>query len=157
MNEDRYSEIEKSDDYQTFMFISQGRHGDLVKIVSFDAIIGLDNTFNLALGTMLPGGTMDYDTISNNGDRNKILATVAQIVNIFIEHHPGKNVYITGSDTRRTLLYQRAISYGYDYLVEMFNIYGDVSIYSPITEVEPFDKTKNYSGFLVEGKITNGG
>jgi hypothetical protein len=152
MHEDTYIEIEKSDDYQTFMFISQGRHGNLVKVVSFDEIIELDNIFNLALGTILPSGKIDFETITNNGDRNKILATVVGIVGTFIETHPEKNVYITGSDDRRTLLYQRAIAYGYEELIQVFNIYGDISIGFPISEFEPFDKERKYRGFLIKRK-----
>jgi hypothetical protein len=156
MHEDRYVEIENTSDYKTFTFISQGRHGDLVKIVSFGEIDEFSNVFNLALGTILPGGKMDFETVTNNGDRNKILVTVADIILKFIENHPGKNVYITGSDDRRTLLYQRAIAYGYDELIEVFNIYGDISINSRANEFELFDKTRNYAGFLVEKKTVNG-
>jgi hypothetical protein len=152
MNEDKYIEIEKSDDYRTFMFFSQGRHGNLAKIVSFDEIAELDNIFNLALGTILPDGKVDFETITNNGDRNKILTTVAGIVGTFIEYNPGKNVYITGSDNRRTLLYQRAIAYGYDELIQIFDIYGDISMGYPRTEFEPFEKERKYRGFLVKRK-----
>jgi hypothetical protein len=152
MNEDRYFKTENTPDYRIFTFISEGRHGDLVKIVVFDEIEDKPNTFNLALGTIQPDGEIDFITTSNNGDRNKLLATVAGIVGIFLEHHPGKNVYITGSDNRRTLLYQRAIAYGYNDLIQMFNIYGDASIDSSRGEFELFDKLKTYSGFLVERK-----
>jgi len=138
MHEDRYIEVENSSDYRTFTFISNGRHGDLVKIVIFDEITEFNNVFNLALGTILPGGEMDFISVTNNGDRNKILVTVADIVLKFIENHPGKNVYITGNDNRRTLLYQRAIIYGYDELIEVFNIYGDISTGSRRNEFEFF-------------------
>jgi len=155
MYEDRYIEIENASDYKTFRFISQGRHGNLLKIVTFDEIPEFNGVFNLALGTILPTGEMDFETVTNNGDRNKILVTVANIVLKFIEMHPGKNVYITGSDYRRTLLYQRAIAYGYDELIEMFNIYGDISTGSRRNEFEPFDKAKSYAGFLIEKKTIN--
>ena len=138
MHEDRYIEVENSSDYRTFTFISNGRHGDLVKIVIFDEITEFNNVFNLALGTILPGGEMDFISVTNNGDRNKILVTVADIVLKFIENHPGKNVNITGNDKRRTLLYQRAIIYGYDELIEVFNIYGDISTGSRRNEFEFF-------------------
>jgi hypothetical protein len=152
MNEDRYIKIRSTTDYRIFRFVSEGRHGDLIKIVTFDEVENRPDTFNLALGTMQPDGEIDFITISNNGDRNKILATVARIVAIFIEQHPGKNVYITGSDNRRTLLYQRAIAYGYNDLIQMFNIYGNTSTDSPSGEFELFDRSRNYLGFLVERK-----
>ena len=152
MNEPRYLQVENTPEYDIFTFVSQGRHGDLVKIVSFNEIIGSDDVFNLALGTILPDGQMDFETITNNGDRNKVLATVASIVSIFIEHHPGKSVYIRGSDNRRTILYQRAILYAFDELILIFNIYGDISADSQENEFEYFNKGKNYSGFLIEKK-----
>jgi len=152
MNEDRYIEIENTPNYRVFRFVSYGRHGSMVKIVIFEEFKRWNDTFNLALGTLLTDGETDFVTITNNGDRNKILATVARIVGIFIEQHPGKNVYITGSDRRRTILYQRAIAYGYTELTQMFNIYGDIYIDSTTSEFEPFDRAKNYSGFLVEKK-----
>jgi hypothetical protein len=153
MHEERYIEIENTLDYEIFTFISRGRNGDLLKIVSFDEI--RNNTFNLALGTIWANGEMDFETITNNGDRNKILATVADIVLKFIENHPGKNVYITGSDERRTLLYQKAIAYGYDDLIELFDIYGNISPDSAEPKFESFIKTKIYSGFLIEKKLVS--
>jgi len=150
MNEERYHELRYNADYSIFVFASIGRHGDLLKIVSFDEIDKLNNTYNLALGTLLPGGNVDYDSVTNNGDRNKILSTVARIISMFIEQHPGRSVYITGSDERRTMLYQRAINYGYDELIGIFNIYGRLSLEQE--EYEPLDKSKKYSGFLIERK-----
>jgi len=80
------------------------------------------------------------------------LVTVAEIVRIFLEYHVRKRVYITGSDPRRTLLYRRAINYGYSDLVKMFVIYGDISENPSPKEFAIFDKTKIYSGFLIERK-----
>ena len=148
MNQERYEDVQNTPNFQVFTFISKGRHGDLIKIAHFDEI---DNsTFNLALGTIHKDGTIDYDTTTNNGDRNKILVTVARIIYLFTEKHPGKDVFIRGSDYRRNLLYQRAISYAYDELNEAFNIYGGISTESD--EYEPFNKNNNYSGFLIERK-----
>lgn len=148
MNQERYEDVQNTPDFRVFTFISKGRHGDLLKVAHFDEIDS--STFNLALGTILDDGSIDYDTTTNNGDRNKILVTVARIVYLFTEKHTGKDVFIRGSDYRRNLLYQRAISYAYGELSETFNIYGGISVESE--EYEPFDKNKNYSGFLIERK-----
>lgn len=152
MNEDRYIKVRTYSNYQIFTFVSTGRHGSLFKIVRFDELYNGNNIYNLSLGTITADGKVDYETITNNGDRNKILATVAYIINIFIEKNPGKAVYLTGSDDRRTVLYHRAISYAYDELKKTFNIYGDISLEDEPSEFELFDKSKNYSGFLVESK-----
>ena len=151
MNEERYHELENNADYTIFMFVSIGRNGALLKIVNFDKVDELSDTYNLALGTMNDTGEVDYNSVSNNGDRNKILATIAQIVIIFFRYHPGKNIYITGSDYRRTMLYQRAIHYAYDELIQLFNIYGETSFGKD--DYELFDKNKNYSGFVINRKV----
>jgi len=149
MNEDRYI-IKKSLDYQRFAFISEGRHGKLIKLVIFEEVTKKKNTFNLALGTILPDGTEDYFSTTNNGDRNKVLSTVAHATFMFFEAHPNKSVYFTGSDYRRTVLYQRAISYGYDELIKSFVLYGEIILDSGINDFVPFNKEENYIGFLVE-------
>jgi hypothetical protein len=152
MNEDRYQKIENTPNYQAYTFVSVGRHGELVKVVRFSEISGMTDTYNLALGTLLPDGEIDFLTIANNGDRNKILVTIAWIVGIFMEHYTGKKVYFTGSDGKRTQLYNRSIAYGYDELLKMYNLYGDISLDEEVYEFEPFEKGKTYSGFLVERK-----
>jgi hypothetical protein len=150
MNNDRYDDIKIARDFRYFTFISWGVHGELIKVVTFSEFPRIKNAFNLSLGTVLPTGEIDYETITNNGDRNKILATVALIVSIFIQQHRGVNVYIAGSDKRRTLLYQRAIAYGYEELKDFFNIYGDFSSEFEESEFEPFNSSKEYSAFLIQ-------
>jgi hypothetical protein len=151
MNEERYFDIKTNADHSTFIFASEGRHGTLTKIVRFREVTGADGTFNLALGTVLPNGEADFDTLSNNGDRNKVLRTVVEIISEFLMYYPDRRVYITGSDDRRTLLYKRAIIYGYDEVIKRFVIYGDTSSeYLLEEDFEIFNPNKDYSGFLIE-------
>jgi len=150
MNRDSYIDIRKSADFKTFAFVSEGRHGKLVKLVKFDELKARKNTFNLSLGTVLSDGTVDYSTTTNNGDRNKILTTVAEATFIFFDKYPDMKVYLTGSDNRRTVLYQRAISYAYNELTRSFSLYGEILLDSGITDFVPFDKTESYIGFLIE-------
>ncbi len=152
MNEPRYTNIEKSADYKVFTFISKGRYGNFTKIVVFEKLLIRNNTYNLALGTLLDNGKIDFESITNNGDRNKILATVVDIIFTFIQKYPEVDVFLTGSDNRRISLYQRAIIYGYDELIQRYNIYGDASTQDDINDFEPFDKDKKYSAFLIEKK-----
>jgi len=152
VNEPHYTNIEKSADYKVLTFISSGRYGDFVKIVRFDEVFVLDNTYNLALGTLLPNGEIDFHSVTDNGDRNKILATIVNIVLMFIEKYPGKHIYLAGSDDRRNYLYQRAIVHSYDDLIQIVNIYGDVSSGSDASDFEELDKTRRYSGFLIKAK-----
>ena len=152
MNENRYTQITSTSDYKIFTFISEGRHGKLTKFVRFDKLDYWSDTYNIALGTVLENGVIDYTGITNNGDRNRLLATVASIIFTFLEKNPGNAVYLTGSDLRRTLLYQRAINYAYEELIQLFNIEGDISTGEDFSEFEPFDTSKNYYGFRVKRK-----
>ena len=124
----------------------------LLRLLVLRRLKELKIPFNLALGTMMQNGEIDFFTITNNGDRNKILMTVAWIVNIFLERNPGKSVYFTGSDERRTNLYNRSIAYGYEELIKMYHIYGDISLDQYVYEFHRFEKGKLYSGFLVKRK-----
>lgn len=151
MHEDRYQDINISSGNYAFTFVSEGRHGNLVKIVKFKRFEN-SNTYNLSLGTILNDGSIDYKTISNNGDRNKLLATVAFIISQFLERYPGSSVYITGSDFRRTLLYHRVINYGYSALIQQFDIEGDLSDNDDESDFESFDPKKVYYAFLVQLK-----
>lgn len=108
-----------------------------------------ENTYNLALGTIYDKG-VDFESTTNNGDRNKILATVARTVYLFFEKYPDKIIYLTGSDHRRNLLYQRAIAYAYDELTIIYEIYGSTSKEGEETNFEPFDKTQPYSAFVIK-------
>ncbi len=152
MNEERYFDIESTTDYHLFTFISQGKHGSLTKLVSFDAIDDQGKIFNLALGTITSDGQIDFTTTTNNGDRNKVLATVAEIVRIFLDNNTEKSVYLTGSDERRTVLYHRAIAYAYIELIQSFNIYGQTSPEIEDKNFDPFDSTITYYGFLIKNK-----
>ena len=152
MNQDRYFDVKNNRAYTIFTFISEGRYGRLTKILIFEELKRINNTVNLALGTVLDNQKIDFTGITNNGDKNKILATVAAIVYNFNEIYPDVGIYVSGSDTRRTILYQRAIAYAYDELTLTFNIHGDISTDDEIHDFQPFDGSKNYTGFLIERK-----
>jgi hypothetical protein len=93
MNETRYLNINTSPNHQIFTFISEGRHGELEKIVRFDKLTNTDNSYNIALGTMLNNGHIDYTGTTNNGDRNKAFGNRSPLNIYFLEKNPGCAVY----------------------------------------------------------------
>ena len=95
---------------------------------------------------------LDGTEISDNGDRNKILATIAATAYRFIDKYPDKKIYLTGSDKTRTRLYQMAINYAFKELSETFKIYGDIEEGLDSYNFRPFTGGVNYTGFLVEKK-----
>jgi len=96
-----------------FRFASEGPRGSLAKLVQFSLVeqAGTIPVYNLAFGDVRPGHNEPDDlAISANGDTEKVLATVAQAVMLFLEAHPEAVVFATGSTPARTRLYQMGLA-----------------------------------------------
>ena len=107
MNLERY-EIEQMDEF-TYRFWSMGSKGKFEMRVKFTYI--WQNYFNLGFGVLDPETEALDDLIElRNGDSQKILATVASTVLLFLELFPLVRVYATGSTRSRTRLYQMGIN-----------------------------------------------
>jgi hypothetical protein len=83
-------------------------------------------------------------SITNNDDRDKVLATVAATVLEFLDHFPDMMVYAQGSTTSRTRLYQMGIAARHEEISSMLNIYGFIN-----GQWEIFQRNYNYGAFLV--------
>ena len=92
-------------------------------------------------------GTISDSIISNNGDRNQILATVASATFIFSEHHPSALIYIEGSTPSRTRLYRIGIASYFEDISETFVVWGLFN-----NEWQSFQINKAYDAFLVKRK-----
>ena len=92
-------------------------------------------------------GELDDAIISNNGDRNKVLATVAFTVYLFTDVYKDALIAMKGNTDTRTRLYQMAINIHYDVIKPDFNVFGLLN-----DELMPFEKNVNYSGFLIKRK-----
>ena len=156
MNYDKYENISTSTDRHEFKFVSNGTKGNLEKLVQYTPFDNDKDTYNLALGTILEDGSVDYKTLSKNGDRNKILATIASTAYIFSETFPDKKIFLTGDIPSKTRLYQIAINDAYDEISKNFT----VKAYKPIKEnevvvryeIENLKKGTNYDAFLFTKK-----
>lgn len=93
----------------SFEFFSEGPNGRIRKIVQYEKII--DGLFNLAFGDWDYNLEKLIDTArSNNGDTNKVLATVAETVSSFLNTYPEVVIHIQGSTVARNRLYQMNIN-----------------------------------------------
>lgn len=81
MKYDIYNSLAVTDDYSIFDFISSGKNGEIAKRIEFMPT-HIPGYFNLAFGDVDEDGNIDDYSISDNGDRNKVLATVAFAVEI---------------------------------------------------------------------------
>ena len=150
MNLERYSYF--TNNYSDYLFYSIGPKGKIAKVISFVEIPGMDvRTYNLALTDYNElTGIHDDTSVTNNGDRDKVLATVARAVLDFCEHYGNPDIFAEGSDAegRRTNLYQRCISSRLPEITVYFDVYG---IKTDLSK-EAFQKNGVYRAFLIKRK-----
>ncbi len=148
MNLDRY-ECTANNTLLNFEFCSEGPNGKIKKIIRFSPLnVNGVTYFNLGFGDWNEEiDRIDDQSISNNQDRTKILATVAFAVLDFTNKYPDMMVYAEGSTPSRTRLYQMGISSNW-YLIEpLLHVYGYVDY-----KWQLFVKNVNYEAFLVQRK-----
>ncbi|MEO8884516.1 MAG: hypothetical protein ABI367_00535 [Mucilaginibacter sp.] len=134
----------------TFEFISDGPKGRIPKLVQLTPT-NYKDLYNLAFGDKNPEtGQIDDVAISNNGDSEKVLATVVATVYAFTYQYPDAFVYATGSTKARTRLYRMGISKYFEDAKKDFLIYGQIH-----DEWEPFIIGTDYEAFVVKRKIRN--
>jgi nanoRNase/pAp phosphatase (c-di-AMP/oligoRNAs hydrolase) len=107
-----------------------------------------ERVYHLVFGNPTEDGNIDDLATSNNGDRNKIIATVASIIIKFTEKHPGYYIFFAGSTSARTRLYRIAISVNYEEIIKTFKVWG----LNKDSGLELFDPTRPYEAFLIRAK-----
>lgn len=143
---EKFYPFEASGDYLCFWFESCSSGCTIPKIVEFEEIeIG---TFNLAFGDIDSHGRLNDSVVSNNGDTEKVLATVVQTVLTFLEVYPGRRVYFSGNSPARNRLYRALLSRDIENWSKIFEVVG-------VTEGErvAFRKDVNFEGFIVRRKL----
>jgi hypothetical protein len=148
MQEDRYG-VEASFDLKIFEFVSNGPKGKIEKVVVFTEI-NLKDVYNLAFGDKDPiTGFLNDFTVTNNGDSQKVLATVAATLYAFTDERPTVTIIATGSTAARTRLYRMGITNNLESIKEDFYIFG----FTEDKNWEPFRKNIKYGAFLVRRKL----
>jgi hypothetical protein len=146
MNLERY-EIKGSTSLMEFEFISIGKKGDIIKVVQYSPT-GIPNIFNLGFGDKdVRTGKISDTVISDNGDGQMVLATVANTVIEFMKKHPSSQIIAVGVSKSRTRLYQIGIFNNHHEIVKSFKVYGYIH-----GKWEIFEKSRNYEAFLVRKK-----
>lgn len=150
MNYEKYENITTSPDKLEFQFVSAGPKGSIIKIIQFTQTLH-DDIYNLAFGNLKHDGSIDDETTNDNGDRNKILATVAGAVYEFTSHYPDKFIFFCGTTPQRTRLYRMALTINIVLLMNDFKIYGILKGIDTFERVV-FQKGVDYYGFMVKRK-----
>jgi hypothetical protein len=142
-----YLDFNYTDDFSVFDFLSIGKNGPIPKRVAFTST-ELDNVFNLAFGDIDENDEIDDYKISDNGDRNKILATIVYVVGLYTEKYPERWILFRGSTKERTRLYRMAVGINLEELSEKFDIYAYAQ-----EEIVPFVKNMEINAFVIKRKI----
>ena len=147
MNTEKYN-LKAEATLTRFEFVSEGPKGTIRKLIEFQKTT-VPGLFNLAFGDTDPQtGEMNDLSVSDNGDTDKVLATVVSSVYAFFEKHPNAYVYASGSTKARTRLYRMGISRFYEEIKEDFYLYGQDGGNFPIFEIGV-----EYDGFLAQRKF----
>jgi len=142
MNLPKY-QVSADDEHFLYEFFSEGPKGSIKKTVIYSEIE--DGLFNLAFGDWNEQlNKLDDSIRSNNGDRDKILATVASTAIDFTDRFPQAEIFTEGSTPARTRLYQMGISNNLAEISEDFEIQGYI-----YHEWQSFRKGINYEAFLI--------
>jgi len=146
MNLPRYPYF--TNNFREYVFFSEGSKGRIKKVVRFKQLDENPDVYNLALGDEQEDtGELDVWVITNNGDRDKVLATVAKAVVEFSNHYGNHYIFIKGSNSVRTRLYQIGISIFMEEISMDFDVYG-----SQRGVFYRFQKNVNYDAFLIKRK-----
>ncbi len=137
------------EDLKIFEFLSVGKKGAIRKRVYFKTFENTD-VYNLAFGDVNPE-TDDFDdmVITDNGDTEKVLATVATIVFTFLDKYTNAIVHAMGATPSRTRLYQIGISKNIEELQEKYQVFG---LFEDRFWIE-FKKNVPYSAFYIKNKF----
>jgi hypothetical protein len=130
-----------------YEFTSVGTKGSIQKMIDFQ-YTNLKDFYNLAFGDKDPiTGEIDDKVVSNNGDMEKVLATIVAAVYSFTDRFPEAWIYAEGSTPARTRLYRiNTVKY-------LSAINEDFDLRCLLNgEWEEFNPSVDYQGFVVKRK-----
>jgi hypothetical protein len=139
--------FQSDDDRLYFEFLSVGPKKIIRKAVYFTLINTEVNLYNLSLVDILSDGTHCDIAVSNNGDFEKVMSTVAGCIAVFFQQYPAARIYIKGSSPSRTRLYRIVFTKELLRIRKNYELYGATE-----SVVEPFEADKKYDVYLLNLK-----
>ena len=150
MAEDKYPFLKIPEEH-FYEFYSNGPKGIVKKVVRYSLIQERPfKIYNLGFGDWNEK-QQDVDdlVITNNEDRQKVLATVADTVVDFLSNHPRAAVFAQGSTASRTRLYQMNIgAYWREIQDASYLVQGYLS-----GEWQSFKTGINFEAFIIRRKF----
>ena len=148
MKYDRYEFI-VGESFMLYEFESDGPKGKVLKLIEYTET-ELKGFYNLGFGDKDHNTGKINDTIvTNNGDSQKILLTVASSVYKFTDKYPNSWIYAIGSTKARTRLYRMGIANNLTLILQDFEIHGLGN-----NSWLKFEKDVDYEAFLIRRKIS---
>lgn len=130
-----------------FWFVSTGPKGKIIKAVLFEEL-DAPNRFNLGMGDWnRETDTIEDLELSGNGDARKIFATIAEIVRIYTNDNPEREIFLTGNTDDKKHTYSIMTSAFLEEITVGFNLWGAIG-----EDFEPFEKGKVYAAILLKRK-----
>ncbi len=154
MNFPIYKDIYNSRDWMTFQFESNGPKGRIWKVIQFTRM-RKRGYYNLALGDWNGGDDLDFETVTHNGDREKVLGTAAVAVFAWTERYPRRKILIQGSNAVRTRLYRMAINKAWNELNKVFLIRGLGRNEANKLVISAYDPKKIFEAYIVQRRPLN--
>lgn len=151
MKNEVYGDLKKSPAVIEYTFRSVGSNGVIPIGVRFTESDD-PRIFDLVFGLILNNGILNDFIKLNNGDRDKILATVIEAIVRFTSEYPKKVILFSGSTPARTRLYRMIISLNLDKLSKEFEIFGEID--HSDNRWENFEKDRPYVGFIIKRKTS---
>jgi hypothetical protein len=144
---DKY-EYYTNNSFLDYEFESVGPKGTIKKVARFSELG--TNIYNFGFGDLNEATGEISDTIvSNNGDGDKILMTVANIIYDFTNIRLDAAVFIRGTTPTRTRRYQMGINKYWTQISQIFEVFGLKE-----KKWEPFRPGENYIAFLGRRKAS---
>jgi hypothetical protein len=130
-----------------FEFTSSGPNGNIIKVIQYTPT-NIPNVYNLGFGDKNNNtGDISDSVTSNNGDREKVLSTVAYTTLEFLNKYPNYSVLAIGLTPARTRLYQIGI------MKNLIEIADEISILGLNNDNWiPLKKGINFDAFLASKK-----
>lgn len=134
--------------YLDYEFESVGPKGIIKKVARFTKLDA--GPYNFGFGDLDPiTGEISDEARSNNGDEEKVLNTVANIIYTFTTFYPNSAVFIKGSTPSRTRRYQMGINKNWAQIHPIFEVWGLKN-----GRWEKFKPGENYEAFLGRRKAS---
>lgn len=139
-------------DFTVFEFTSIGKNRSISKAIKYTQTLN-PAVYNLGFGDIVFSDDttieIDDDTLSNNGDLQKVIATVVYSAYLFTEHHPEAFILFGSSNPAKLRLYRMFLSRNLIEILEGFVVNGAVHNAQGQFVNKAFSSSHNVEGYFV--------